>query len=284
MGDDYMISQEYKIIKALNSNVLLALHENKEKILFSKGIGFNKHPGEIIGRDIEIEKVFTIESKENYSRFKELIRYTDNNIVGICEEIIYMIDREFLEDLDEKIHIALTDHIAFTLLRLKENNEIINPFLIETKALYKEEFEVAKKAVVMLEKQTGINIPEGEIGFIALHIHTARNKGKASNTLKYALLSNLIVELIENELNIEIDRKSLDYARFVVHIKFALQRIINNTPIKNMLLDMVREKFTDSFIVAVKAGELLEKELNIKVVPDEIGYIAIYIEKLRNAS
>jgi transcriptional antiterminator len=279
-----MISNEYKIMKILNNNVVLALQNDKEKILFSRGIGYKKQTGDTVDSKVPVEKVFSIEDKENYSRFKEIIASTDSGIVGICEEIIFMIDKELQEELDEKIHIALTDHIAFTLIRLKEHNEIENPFLIETETLYKKEFEIAKKAVAMLEKHTGINIPDGEIGFITLHIHTARNKGKLSNTIKYSYLSNSIVELIEDELKIEIDRKSLDYARLIVHIRFALERIINSTPIKNMLLDTVKRKFKRSFKIAAKVGDLLEGALNIKVVPDEIGYLAIYIEKLRNAS
>lgn len=279
-----MGSDEYKIIKILNNNVVLAKQSGKEKILFSKGIGFKKHAGDTVGADIELDKVFTIENKDNSSKFHELISRVDNDIVGLCEEVICMIDREFNEELDEKIHVALTDHIAFTLMRLKEDNEIVNPFLIETETLYKREFETAKKAISILEKRTGINIPDGEIGFIALHIHSARNKGKLSETIKCAYITSSIAELIEDELYIEIDRNSLDYARFIIHIQFAIKRMMSNSPIKNGLLETIKKEYSNSYNVAAKAADLIERELKIKVVPDEIGYIAVHIEKLRSAS
>lgn len=279
-----MGSDEYKIIKILNNNVVLAKQSGKEKILFSKGIGFKKHAGDTVGADIELDKVFTIENKDNSSKFNELISRVDNDIVGLCEEVICMIDREFNEELDEKIHVALTDHIAFTLMRLKEDNEIVNPFLIETETLYKREFETAKKAISILEKRTGINIPDGEIGFIALHIHSARNKGKLSETIKCAYIASSIAELIEDELYIEIDRNSLDYARFIIHIQFAIKRMMSNSPIKNGLLETIKKEYSNSYNVAAKAADLIERELKIKVVPDEIGYIAVHIEKLRSAS
>lgn len=279
-----MGTEEYRITKILNNNVVLAQENDKEKIIFSKGVGYKKRVGDIIGNDIQIEKVFSVEGKENYNKFNELINRVDSKVVGLCEEVIYMIDKELNEELDEKIHIALTDHIAFTLMRLKENNEITNPFLIETETLYKREFEVAKKVISILEKRTGISIPDGEIGFIALHIHSARNKGKLSDTIKYAFLASSIAELIEDEFGIEIDRSSLDYARFIIHVQFAIKRLISNSPIKNGLLETIRSQYSESYNVAKKAASIIEDELGIKVVPDEIGYIAIHIEKLRSAS
>ena len=38
--------------------------------------------------------------------------------------------------LNEHIHIALTDHIAFSFKRVKQGYDITNPFMLETKSLY----------------------------------------------------------------------------------------------------------------------------------------------------
>lgn len=278
-----MLLEGFRILKVLNNNVVLAEQSGREKIVFSKGIGFNKKSGDVIGKDIPVEKVFTIEDKDNYNKFNQIVASVDSKIVGLCEEIIYMIDRELGGELDEQIHTALTDHIAFTLMRLKENNEIANPFLVETETLYKEEYEVAKKAVAVIGKRTGIEIPDGEVGFITLHIHSARNRGKLSNTIKTAFLSNTIIEMIEDQFHIDVDRKSLDYARFVIHLKFAIKRIMNKTPIKNGLLEAIRKEYNDSYLMAGRISKYIEGELGINVPEDETGYIAIYVEKLKNA-
>lgn len=278
-----MLLEGYRILKVLNNNVVLTVQSGKEKIVFSKGIGYNKKSGDMVSGDIPVEKVFTLEDSENNKKFNQLVANVDSKIVGLCEEIIYMIDREFGGGLDEQIHTALTDHIAFTLMRLKEKDEIANPFLIETETLYKDEYEVARKAVDIIEKRTGIKIPEGEIGFITLHIHSARNRGKLSNAIKMAFLSNSIIEMIEDEFNISIDRKSLDYARFVIHLKFAMKRIMNKTPIKNGLLEAIKKEYKDSYLMAEKISGYIEDELKLFVPEDETGYIAIYVEKLKNA-
>jgi transcriptional antiterminator len=272
----------YSVIKVFNNNVILVVEDSTEKIIFGKGIGFGKHTGDKIENSKAIEKIFVIQNPSNINKFRELMNKVDEDIIGISEELISMIGLELKEELDEGIHIALTDHIYFTLKRLKENNEIINPFLIETEVLFRKEYELAKKAVVLLKEKTGIEIPDGETGFIALHIHSARNKGTLSNTIKYTFLANTISEFIEDNLKIELNRESLDYARFIIHLRFAIERIIKKSPIKNDLLSAIKRKYKDSYKLAEKIAKIIENSLELTVIQDEIGYIAIHIEKLKN--
>lgn len=277
------LDNNFKVIKTLNNNVLFVTQNDKEKILFKKGIGFGKKVGDTLPVDIPVDKKFSIEDESNSNSFKKIISAVDSNIVGLCEEIISMIANELNENLNEKIHISLIDHISYTIKRLKANDVIQNPFLIETETLYKKEFEIAKKAAKMLEEKINIKIPESEIGFITLHIHSARNKGKLSNTIKYAFLSNAVVDLVEKELGIKIDRHSLDYARFVTHIRFAVERIINNIPIKSELLNEIKDKYPDSYRISNKVSKLMQKELYKDVDEDETAFITIHIERIKNS-
>jgi len=281
---NFLFKADYTIQKVFNNNVLLVTQKNKEKILFGKGLGFGRHLGDILPPDTKIDKIFSLDDKANYNNFKELVTTIDSELIGLCEEIIFMISKELNEELNEKIHISLTDHIAFTLKRLKQNDEIENPFLVETETLYKREFEIAKKAVSMLEKKMNIIIPDGEIGFITLHIHSARNNGKLSNTIKYTFLSNSIVELIEDDLNLQIDTRSIDYARFITHIRFAIERLLNDNSIKNELFDVIKKQYSESYSLAEKVCILIENELHLTVVEDEVAYIAVHIEKFKHSS
>lgn len=278
-----ILNSDYTVIKIFNNNVLFVSQGNTEKILFGKGIGFGKRTGDKILKSVKVDKIFSIEDSSNTHAFNELVSRVDNSLIGLCEEVICMISNELNEELNEKIHISLTDHITFTLKRLKENDEIENPFLVETETLYNKEFEIARKAVKMLEDRLKISIPDGEIGFITLHIHSSRNKGKLSNTLKYAFLSSTIVEFIEDSLNIEIDRQSLDYARFLTHIRFAIERILNDNPIKNELLNVIKKQYSDSYKLAKKIARIIEKELHLEVVDDEVAYLAVHIQRFKGS-
>jgi transcriptional antiterminator len=274
-------TENYKVVKAFNNNVLLVTLNGKERILLSKGIGFGKTANDSIPIDTPIDKVFTIEDEVSSDRFSQLVSSVDSNVIGLCEEVIFMIGSELKEELNEKIHISLTDHISFMLSRLKENNEILNPFLVETETLYKQEFEIAKKAIKQLESRLNIKIPEGEIGFITLHIHTARNQGKLSNSVKNAYLISRLAEVIETSFDIVIDRRSIDYARFVTHLRFAIERLQNGKPIRNELLSVIKRQFKESYKLSEKLAKLIEENINTVVAKDEIAYITIHVEKFR---
>jgi len=278
MGD-LMDNRNYCISKVFNNNVVLVNQSGKEKIFIGRGIGFGARIGQNLPSSSNIEKVFSIEQEDHYNKFNQLLSIVDKRIIGICEEIINMVSYELNETLDEKIHIALTDHIAFTLHRLQTSTEIKNPFLMEIQTIYKQEYEIARKAKQMLMSYLDTNIPDDEIGFIALHIHSCRCSNKLSNTIKFAMLCNSIVEMIEKEHHISIDKTSIDYARLLTHIRFAIQRIINNAPIRNELLAFTKKKYKASYKLAQKAARLIEDEFNLTVVEDEIGFITLHIER-----
>lgn len=276
-----IINSDMTVVKVFNNNIVLVKDNGNEKILFEKGIGFGKKFGEKIIKGQSVEKIFSIDDEQNKENFKNLIDRVDNDFVAVCQEIIFNIEKSLGEELNENIHIGLTDHLSFAIERLKKNEEIVNPFLVEIETLYSREFELATVAAIKMKEFTGVEIPDGEIGFIALHIHSARSFGKLSNTLKYSYLSNTIVEHIEDSLGLEIDRRSLDYARFLTHIRFAIERILNGNRIKNDLVEEIKLKYKDSYKVARETAQILANELGKVITADEVAYLAMHIQRFK---
>lgn len=274
------LEQDCIVEKSFNNNIVLAKQNDKEKILFSKGIGYNKKKGHVIEKGIRVDKIFIIENKENINNFNTLLNSVDKEFIGVCEEIIYDIAKGLNESLDERIHIGLTDHLWFALKRLRNNEEIQNPFAQEIEALYSLEFELAKAATFRLEDVYDIQIPYGEIGFIALHIHSARNSGKLSNIIRSNYIIKEIIEYIEDNMGYTMDKKSLDYARFLTHIKFAIERISRNILVKNDFIGIIKRKYKKSYKISKGISAILEKELESKVADDEIAYMAMHVERI----
>jgi transcriptional antiterminator len=272
---------DYDVIKVFNNNVVLANHLGTEKVLIKKGIGFSNKAGDKIPADTEFERIFAIENPEIGSKFNQLINRVDHELIGICEEILHMICEETGEKLDEEIHIRLTDHIAFTVFRIQNDDKIDNPFMVEIETLYEKEVEIAEQAIELLEETLGIRIPHEEAGFIALHIHSLKTKDSLSNTVKYVYICNSAAEVIEDELGIEIDRKSIDYARFASHIRYAVERILKKVEIKNELLPAIRKTYKHSYRLARLVGRMMEQELYASVPDEEIGYLTLHIERLK---
>lgn len=272
------------ILKTYNNNIVSVEMNGCERILFAKGIGFGKKPGDIIKKGTEVEKVFVIENEDNLRNFKQVIENVDEEFLILCEKMISFIADELNENLDERIHIALVDHLNFAVKRLSNKEEIENPFLMEIKALYQTEYNLAEKVVTILQKEKNINFPVGEIGFIALHIHSARRSGQLSNTFRNTAIINLIVEHVEKQLELKIDKTSLDYARFLTHLKFAIKRIQDGISIKNDFIKEIKSKYKSSYIIAKGISEILTQRLEKDVTADEIAYLAMHIERFRTAT
>lgn len=272
------------ILKSYNNNIVSVKINEEERILFSKGIGFGKKFGDIIEKGTEVEKIFVIEDADNLRNFKQVIENVDEEFLILCEKMISYITNELEEDLDERIHIALVDHLNFAVKRLSNNEEIENPFLMEIKALYQREYTLAEKVAETLQNEKNITIPVGEIGFIALHIHSARSSGKLSNTLKNTSLINSIIEYVEKQIGVQIDKTSLDYARFLTHLRFAIKRILIDISIKNDFIKEIKSKYKLSYKIANGVSKILIAQLEKDVTSDEIAYLAMHIERFRIAT
>ena len=158
-----ILSRDEIVVKVFNNNIVLVNSEDIEKILFAVGIGFGKKPGSVIPKGTSINKVFIIEEKENINNLKELVKVIDSEFFAACEEAIYEVSNMVDEELNERIHISLIDHLFFAIKRLKNNEKIENPFLIETQTLYSKEYNLAKLVAKMIENHSNVEIPDGEI-------------------------------------------------------------------------------------------------------------------------
>jgi transcriptional antiterminator len=272
------------IVKSYNNNIVSVKMNGVERILFGKGIGFGKKFGDKIPKGTEVEKIFIIENEDNLRNFEQVIENVDEEFLMLCEKMISYIANELKEELDERIHVSLVDHLNFAVKRLSNNEEIENPFIMEIKALYPKEYSLAEKVAETIQNETKVNMPEGEIGFITLHIHSARNCGKLSNTIKSTHLINLVVEYIEEQTKVKIDKTSLDYARFLTHLRFAIKRILLNVEIKNDFIKEIKSKYRLSYKIAKGVSKILVKQLQRNVDEDEIAYLAMHIERFRIAT
>ncbi|PUU94659.1 MAG: transcriptional antiterminator [Halanaerobium sp.] len=277
------VREKYKVKKVFNNNVILAEKgaEKQELILIATGIGFASSKGDIFTKDdYQIKQEFVPLAGEKRSNYFQLLEEVDSKIIQATEEIINMVNEELDEDINQYIRIGLTDHIAFTLKRIKEGLEIINPFLMETRTLYKKEFQLARKSVKILENNFEISIPEGEIGFIAFHIHGAINNSEVSKTVKNTSIIKQLVAKVEEELGQELEYDSLNYARLVNHLRFALERIESRENNTNPLLENIKKDFKESYQLAGKLAEIIESRFDYQVPEDEKGYLALHLHRL----
>lgn len=272
------------IKKVLNNNVIIAIHPlHDEVILIEKGIGFNKKAGDIIDTEV-VEKTFLLETKHAQEQYKQLLSSLDEDFIELMNDVIYYIEQRMNNKLNEHVHIALTDHMAFAIRRMKEGMEFKNPFLLEIQSLYPEEYEIAKEIVEMIKLRLGVDLPEGEVGFIAIHIHSAVTDKELSEINKHSKLIHQLTNTIEDGLTMELDKQSIDYHRLVQHLRRAIDRVHKGDKINesNKLENMLKSEYPVCYNLAWKIIKIMQQTLRNPVDESEAIYLTIHLQRLIN--
>lgn len=269
----------------MNHNVILANEQDssQEVILIGKGLGFNRKVGQTVSlADHEIDRTFRTYDEKYKEHYFSLLKGIDSAVLGVCAEIVSEAEKEFGQ-ISQKLFLVLSDHISFALERIKNGLDISNPFLYEIKMLYSDEYKMGLRAQLMINQSVHIEIPESEVGFIALHIHAARHKKDVKDTVKNTRIIKALIEIIENKLDKKLQKGTLIYDRLVSHLWYCLDRIEKGEAIENPLGDTVKTQFPEAFAVSEKMVEYIEKSLNKKVYENEMVYMTIHIDRIRRS-
>lgn len=271
------------ISKVINNNVVSAYDdEQHELVIMGRGIAFQKKSGDPIDEE-RIEKVFSIQNKDISEKFKTLLYDIPIEYMQVCEAIIEHARTTLNKNLNDSIYVTLTDHITFAIERHQKGMDIKNALLWEIKRLYKEEFRCGLEAIRIIEDKLSIHLPEDEAGFIAMHIVNAELNEEMPNVIQITKLIQDILNIVKYHFQIDLDEESLNYFRFVTHLKFFGQRLFNETQMENQnefLYEVVKEKNTAAFQCAEKINEYVQKEYNRSLIEDEMLYLTLHIDRV----
>ncbi|MCM3118326.1 transcription antiterminator [Neobacillus sp. MER 74] len=274
---------QLKIEKVLNNNVLIAEHPSYgEVVLIGKGIGFNRKHGDLIEKD-SAEKLFVLKNEKEQQNYLKLLPFIDNDFLEVIIASIELIKQRTNSMLNEHIHVALTDHLMFALTRASQGMEMKNPFLVETKALYRHEYEVAKEVVQLIKDNTGISFPIGEVGFIALHIHSAITNKDLSDVNQHSQLVSRLVDMVEEQLELVIDKEGIDYMRLVRHLRFAIERVVNGEKVDEpeKISSLLKDEYPICYNLSWKLIKVMQQTLKLKVFDAEAVYLTMHLQRLQ---
>jgi transcriptional antiterminator len=275
---------QLEVEKVLNNNVLIAKHEGYgEVVLIGKGIGFSAKKGDIIQNDIA-EKMFVLKGEKEQEQYKMLLPYLEEEMLETIISAIELIRNRTNSFLNEHIHVALTDHILFAINRLMKGMAIRNPFLMETKALYPFEYEVARDVVALLNEETNVELPEGEIGFIALHIHSAMMNKDLSQVNQHSQLIGILTSTIEDTLQVDIDKESVHYMRLVRHLRYTIERVLRQERVQEpeKIALLLKEEYPLCYNLSWKLIKIMQQTLKKPVDDAEAVYLTMHLQRIQN--
>ena len=276
------MTTQVTVERVLNNNVVVAVHPNNDEvILIGKGIGFGKKQGDAVTTEMA-EKTYRLGDASIQEKYKQLLPQIDEEFIAFINDIMHHIEERMGSKLNEHIHIALTDHIAFAIKRMQEGLEFTNPLLIEIKSLYPKEHEVAKEIVGMINERLQFEMPEGEVGFIAIHIHSAITDKKVTEINKDSELIQYLTNLIEDQLSIDFDKQSVDYHRLVQHLRRAIERVHKGESVgeRKKLDDLLKMEYPLCYNLAWKLIKVMQQRLQKPVDDAEAVYLTIHLQRL----
>ncbi|MFE8704018.1 glucose PTS transporter transcription antiterminator GlcT [Cytobacillus sp. FJAT-54145] len=275
--------EQVTVIKVLNNNVLIGKHSSfGEVVLIGKGIGFGRRTGDLIDSSL-VEKLFVLKNEKEQENYIKLLPFIDNDLLDVVISSIQLIKERTRAPLNEHIHVALTDHLLFAINRLTNGLEMKNPFLIETKALYPFEYDVATEVVNHINEKTDVHLPDGEIGFIALHIHSAVNNRNLNEVNQHSQLVTKLINMIEEQLKVQIDKDSIDYMRLVRHIRFTIERVNNGEKVEEpeKITALLKEEYPLCYNLSWKLIKVMQQVLKKQVFDAEAVYLTMHLQRLQ---
>lgn len=270
--------------KVLNNNVVVSIDPKtkKEVILMGSGIAFNKKPGQQIDEK-KIEKTFVVDDENLGNKIKKLINQIPEGIFEITDEIITHAIVELNTVLDKQIYVSLADHIAFAVKRFRSGIIIKNELLNEVRRVHKAEFKVSLWAVDYINEKLGIELPEDEAGFIALHFVNAGYRETTMKSITSTKIIKDILNIIKYNFAIELDEDDLNYDRLLTHLKYFAKRIVNNNQDNSTdsdFIKMISTTYPEAYECAVKIGDYILKNNDYHVNDDEIVYLTMHIQRV----
>lgn len=271
------------IKRILTNNAVVIDDENQqEKIVCGKGIAFKKRPGMEID-EISINQTFILEGGGEYSRFEQLLKDVPLEYLELSSEIINMAKLEFAKKFKDNVIITLSDHLYVAIKRCREGMTISNPLLWDIKNFYEIEYDIGLRALELIKNKFHIQLPNDEAGFIALHIVNGQLDDDVHDMYKITKIMQEIENIVRYHFKIEFNEESAYYYRFITHLKFFAQRLLEDKKQNQQeddLLDVVQTKYANAYKCVEKIAMYIKKQYNYELYDEEKLYLTIHIHRV----
>ncbi|WP_145931513.1 BglG family transcription antiterminator LicT [Yersinia bercovieri] len=275
-----------RIQRVLNNNVVVA-HDfsGKECVVIGKGVGFNKKSSDLVD-DACIQKIFRLDEENSFGKANDAFQDVPEALFDIVLEIVKQATTRLDRKIHKSVYASLLDHISFAIERTKQGVHIRNMLLWDIKRLYRNEFIIGVSALANIKQRLNIELAEDEAGFIALHLLNSQKDGTMPDIENVSKVIQDILNIVKYHFNIEYEEESINFQRFVTHLKFFSHRLLSNTYVAtndNSLHDIVAEKYAVSYACAKKIDKFIEHDYGRALTDDEMMFLSIHIEHVRKS-
>lgn len=271
-----------------NNTVLVDVGNKDQAIIQGKGVGFQKRHGDDISPKA-VERIFYLNTNEAKERFGTLLKDVPIDITMTSFAIIEMAKQTFHYPVLDYIYVTLTDHISQTYKHLM-SGKYQKSSAPDIRDKYPVEYEIADRAVEMINHDLNVHFPRDAAQPIALHFINAHGTEATEDMEKFddkdfGTSVNKIVRAVFSEYGITRNITNQNYFdRLMIHLQYLVARIQTNEQDKRILNQNIEADFQKlypkSYKIANEICNKIESRLNITLNDNELVYFVIHIQRL----
>jgi len=269
--------------KAVNKNVVIAIEPSgRERVLMGRGIGFQLKPESGVD-PAKIEKTFILDEGTDGDHARRLLTDVPYSVIEAVTAAVDDAERMLGRDLGRRISLAVIDHVHYLLERLQQGLRIPSTSMPELRVLFPQEFAAATHMTASISSRLGTDLPDEEAVFLTMHLLNAtRDEPNGTAALLFRRVQH-VVSTVESGLGVELDTTSIDYARFILHVQFLLQRLVARTMLRGndtSFFEFAKHSYPRSFAIAQDVKAYVLAATGSELTDEELLYVVVHVERL----
>jgi beta-glucoside operon transcriptional antiterminator len=271
--------------KVLNNNVVISIDTTgQERVLMGRGLGFQLSPTDTID-PAKVEKTFILDQGSEADHARQLLASVPYPVIEAVTRAVDEAERTLGRSLGRRLLIAVIDHVQYVLERMQQGIRIPSTTMPELRVLHPQEFAAATAMAASVSASLNTVLPDEEAVFLTMHLLNAtRDEPNGTAALLFRRVQH-VVTTVEGGLGVELDPASPDYARFILHVQFLLQRLVAKSMLRGSdtsFFEFAKLSYPRSFKIATDVKAYVNAATGSELTDEELLYVIVHVERLAN--
>ena len=273
-----------EILRVFNNNVVLAKGgDGGEVILTGRGLGFQAKPGQTVDES-KVVRTFVPSDGRDPDHLAQMLADIPPEIIRVVVESMQETGLGERETGSTTLVMALSDHVANAVERVRRGIDITYPLLGEVSNLYPQEYAQGRAMLASLNARLDVTLPDGEATALAMHLVNAGfANGDLSDTYKMTGVIQQMLTIIEQTYGVSLDQHSVNVGRFITHLRYLFVRIHQGKQLDKEpepIIASIRQSYPKAMQCAQTIGTVASLRLGSNLTEDEVAYLALHVARV----
>ena len=201
------------------------------------------------------------------------------------EQMIRVTENDLGYKLSDNAFIGLVVHLSLVVRRIKNHEAVTVDAETSNRLRGSREFSVARRLAENISAAFGLDVPDGEIFYITMHILGARSRYSSASLGTISMMDNfrlvtLARQIMKRAAKItgrDIDKNQSLLAGLVNHLAPTISRLKMRMDIRNPLLSEIQTHYPELMSLTRRCVAEVEAEVGESLPDAEIAYIAMHL-------